>query len=91
VPTYEYKCKACDHRLEAFHSMSAKPLVDCPECEKPELQKLISAGAGMIFRGSGFYETDYKRKGEKKSASEEKSANKKTPASCEGCPKAKSA
>jgi predicted nucleic acid-binding Zn ribbon protein len=72
--------------------MSATPLVDCPHCKAPDLKKLISKGAGMIFKGSGFYETDYKRKGEK-TPSEPTNAKPATakPASCEGCPKAKSA
>ena len=62
MPTYEYECDACGHTLEAFQSMSDKPLRKCPKCGKLKLQRLIGAGAGIIFKGSGFYETDYKRK-----------------------------
>jgi len=52
VPTYEYECEACGYEFEAFHSMSAKPLVDCPECCEPKLVKLISPGAAIIIRGT---------------------------------------
>ncbi|GAB4334095.1 MAG: hypothetical protein Kow0099_06070 [Candidatus Abyssubacteria bacterium] len=61
MPTYEYECKACGHVCDVFHSMNAKPRVKCPECGGPT-RKRIGAGAGIIFKGSGFYETDYKRK-----------------------------
>ena len=66
MPTYEYRCSACGHELEAFHSMSADPLRLCPACETENLQRLISKGAGMIFKGSGFYQTDYKKSAEPK-------------------------
>ncbi|MCD8350761.1 MAG: zinc ribbon domain-containing protein [Planctomycetaceae bacterium] len=62
MPTYEYECEACGHAFEEFQSMSAKPLKKCPECSKNKLIRLIGSGAGIIFKGSGFYETDYKRK-----------------------------
>ena len=62
MPTYEYECDACGHTMEAFQSMTDKPLRKCPKCGKLKLQRLIGAGAGIIFKGSGFYETDYKRK-----------------------------
>ena len=62
MPTYEYECDACAHTMEAFQSMSDKALRKCPACNKLKLQRLIGAGAGIIFKGSGFYETDYKRK-----------------------------
>ncbi len=60
MPTYDYLCSACDHRFEKFQSMSAKTLRKCPECKKPALERLIGAGAGVIFKGSGFYQTDYR-------------------------------
>ena len=69
MPTYEYECKRCEHRFEAFHAMSADPLRKCPECGRRTLRRLISAGAGLIFKGSGFYITDYKRNGSGKSDS----------------------
>ena len=63
MPTYEYECPECDHAFEKFQSMSDKPVKKCPECKKNKVQRLIGAGSGIIFKGSGFYETDYKRKG----------------------------
>lgn len=62
MPTYEYACLACDHRFEEFQSMTAKPIRKCPQCGKLKVKRLISAGAGVIFKGSGFYETDYRSK-----------------------------
>ncbi|MCZ6786331.1 MAG: zinc ribbon domain-containing protein [Planctomycetota bacterium] len=61
MPTYDYVCNACEHAFHAFHAMSDDPLKKCPECGKDSLRRLIGAGAGIIFKGSGFYETDYKR------------------------------
>jgi putative FmdB family regulatory protein len=60
MPTYDYLCDGCGHRFEEFQSMTAKALRKCPECGKNALQRLIGAGAGVIFKGSGFYETDYR-------------------------------
>lgn len=60
MPTYDYLCSACGHRFEEFQSMSADPLVKCPACKKNKLERLIGAGAGVIFKGSGFYQTDYR-------------------------------
>ena len=59
MPTYEYECQKCGHRFEDFQSMTAKPLSKCPEC-KGKLKRLIGAGAGFLFKGSGFYITDYR-------------------------------
>ncbi len=66
MPTYEYECAACGHTFEEFQSMSDKPLRKCPQCKKQKLQRLIGSGAGIIFKGSGFYETDYKRQSQPK-------------------------
>jgi len=52
MPTYDYKCEECGHEFEAFHGMTAEPLKDCPECNKPALQKLIGAGAAAIVKGT---------------------------------------
>jgi putative FmdB family regulatory protein len=60
MPTYDYACTACGHRFEEFQSMSAEPLKKCPACKKAKLERLIGAGAGVIFKGSGFYQTDYR-------------------------------
>lgn len=61
MPTYEYRCKNCSHELEEFQSMKDEPLVMCPVCHTPNLVRLISNGAGLIFKGQGFYLTDYKK------------------------------
>lgn len=90
MPTYEYRCEACGHELEAFQPMKDSPLTDCPFCKSPSLKRRISKGAGMIFKGSGFYETDYRRKGrpgEKVEAAAEGKASESKPAESEsvGC------
>jgi len=71
MPTYEYRCEACGHEFEAFQSMTAAPLETCPACEKDQLRRLIGTGAGIIFKGSGFYETDYRSKDYKEKAKAE--------------------
>lgn len=68
MPTYDYECSSCGHRFEEFQSMSAKPLKKCPECGKSALERLIGLGAGIIFKGGGFYETDYRSDSYKKAA-----------------------
>lgn len=71
MPTYEYVCDACEHEFEEFQSITAKPLRKCPECGKARLKRLIGTGAGIIFKGSGFYETDYRSESYKKGAKAE--------------------
>jgi len=61
MPTYEYVCAKCDHELEAFQSMKDAPLKKCPSCGKSALRRKIGGGAGLIFKGTGFYITDYKK------------------------------
>ena len=81
MPTYDYRCNACGHTFDAFQRMSADALTDCPECGKPALRRLIGSGAGIIFKGSGFYETDYKRSrsdGEKKPEKPDSKSDKKS-------------
>ena len=63
MPTYEYACAKCGHHFEQFHSMKDSPLKKCPNCGKPALKLLIGGGAGLIFKGTGFYITDYKKSG----------------------------
>lgn len=70
MPTYEYKCKNCGHVFEKFQSITKGPIRKCPKCGKRKLKRLIGSGSGIIFRGSGFYQTDY-RSDEYKKASEE--------------------
>lgn len=67
MPTYAYECQACGHGFEEFQSMTANALRKCPECKKLKLQRLIGPGAGIIFKGSGFYETDYRSESYKNS------------------------
>lgn len=67
MPTYDYECSACEHTFEAFQQITAKPLKSCPNCGKRNVQRLIGTGAAIIFKGSGFYQTDYNRSKEYKS------------------------
>ncbi len=88
MPTYEYECKKCNHRFEKFQSITAEPLKTCPECSG-ELKRLIGLGAGIIFKGSGFYCTDYKDTKQPSSSPAQTSQCKTCPASDDnkGCPK----
>lgn len=78
MPTYEYKCDNCDHLFEIYQSMKDDKLTKCPECGKETLRRLIGTGSGLIFKGSGFYLTDYKNKPSEKSASSPATANSET-------------
>jgi putative FmdB family regulatory protein len=60
LPTYEYQCTACGHAFEKFQSIKAAPIKKCPECGKAKVKRLIGMGAGLLFKGSGFYITDYR-------------------------------
>ncbi len=82
MPTYDYKCDACGHDMEVFQSITASPLKKCPKCGRNALKRLIGAGAGLIFKGSGFYCTDYRKGGSTPSSS--------SSPSCKNCPKAES-
>jgi len=74
MPTYDYRCDGCGHEFDEFQSITAKPLRKCPACAKPKLKRLIGTGAGVIFKGSGFYETDYRSDSYKKAEKAEKDA-----------------
>ena len=74
VPTYEYVCEACGHEFELFQSMSASVKRKCPDCGKLKLKRLIGIGSGVIFKGSGFYQTDYRSDSYKKAAEADKKA-----------------
>ena len=77
MPTYEYQCSKCHHRFDEFQSISAKPLTKCPKC-KGKVQRLIGGGAGFLFKGSGFYQTDYRSSKYKESAKNDSSSNSKS-------------
>ncbi len=70
MPTYDYKCSECNHTFEYFQPMSAEPLKECPKC-KGKLKRIIGTGSGPIFKGSGFYQTDYKGKSQQSKKSSE--------------------
>ena len=72
MPTYDYRCNACGHEFELFQAMSAGVKKKCPECGKLALERLIGIGAAVMFKGSGFYETDYRSDSYKKGAEAEK-------------------
>jgi putative FmdB family regulatory protein len=78
MPTYDYVCAACDHEFELFQSIKAEPEKKCPECGKKKLRRLIGPGAAIVFKGSGFYTTDYRSESYKKAAAAEKTSG--TPA-----------
>lgn len=71
MPTYEYRCPACGNDFEKFQRMSDEPVADCPECAA-KAERRLSAGAGLLFKGSGFYITDYRNDGYKKAADSDK-------------------
>ena len=84
MPTYEYECLSCKHKFEILQSITAKPKTKCPKCAK-KLRKLISSTGGFIFKGAGFYATDYK-KAAKSADSSPASVCPKANAGCAGCP-----
>ncbi|MFO0799924.1 MAG: zinc ribbon domain-containing protein [Gemmataceae bacterium] len=96
MPTYDYKCHACGHTFEELQSFSAPVLTKCPACKKNKLERLFGGGGAIIFKGSGFYETDYGRGGQKKPAddapvADAKPAETKTETKAESTPKAEPA
>lgn len=94
MPTYEYRCRGCGHEFERFQKITAKPIKECPACGDGEAERLISSGAGVVFRGPGFYATDYRKSapgernaeegGEKKSAEKGEKGEKGSGAKGEG-------
>jgi putative FmdB family regulatory protein len=71
MPTYDYVCDGCGHAFELFQSMTEEPKKTCPECKKKKLRRLIGAGAALVFKGSGFYKTDYRSESYKKGAAKD--------------------
>jgi putative FmdB family regulatory protein len=84
MPTYDYECDACKHTFEEFQSMSEEPLKKCPVCKKKKLRRLIGTGAAIIFKGSGFYQTDYRSESYKSAAKADDKAGSATDTSKSG-------
>jgi len=74
MPTYDYRCSGCGYEYELFQPITAKPKRKCPSCGQLKAKRLIGTGGGVIFRGSGFYQTDYRSEGYAKAAKAEKEA-----------------
>lgn len=68
MPTYDYECQSCGHTFEVFQGINDPVLQKCPECQKKKLQRLFGTGAAIVFKGSGFYQTDYRSDSYKKGA-----------------------
>lgn len=87
MPTYEYECTSCGHSFEITQKMTDAPLEKCPKCKKA-LRKVIGNGAGIIFKGSGFYATDYRKQAYKEKEKQDKpSCNVSSGKDCSSCPK----
>ncbi|MEM0983164.1 MAG: zinc ribbon domain-containing protein [Planctomycetota bacterium] len=78
MPTYDYRCNNCGHEFEKFQSISASRLRKCPSCKKNSLERLIGMGGAVLFKGGGFYETDYRSESYKKGAEKDKPSESKT-------------
>ncbi len=76
MPTYAYQCDACEHQFDEFQKMSDEPLTKCPKCKKKKLRRLIGGGAALLFKGSGFYITDYRSESYKSAAKADTEAGK---------------
>jgi putative FmdB family regulatory protein len=85
MPTYDYVCDACEHSFELFQSIKDEPKKKCPACGKNKLRRLIGPGAAIVFKGSGFYQTDYRSESYKKAAAADHAPAK----CCADCPKHK--
>jgi len=77
MPTYEYICESCGYEFERFQSIATRPIRKCPNCGKGSLKRLIGAGSGVIFKGPGFYQTDYRSESYKKAEKSDKSSTEK--------------
>jgi putative FmdB family regulatory protein len=77
MPTYDYECDACNHEFELFQSINDSVKRKCPECGKLKLRRLFGTGAAVVFKGSGFYQTDYRSESYKKAAEKDKKASSK--------------
>ncbi len=83
MPTYDYECNACGHAFELFQSISEPVKLKCPKCKKSKLRRLFGTGSAVMFKGSGFYQTDYRSDSYKKAADAEKKSSSDTPAAAE--------
>src|SRR5436305_453991 len=84
MPTYEYHCDACEHNFDEFQSMTEEPLKKCPECGKRKLRRIFGTGAAVLFKGSGFYQTDYRSESYKSAAKADQEASSKPAAGTDG-------
>jgi len=84
MPTYDYVCDACDHEFELFQSISDSVKRKCPQCGKLKLRRLFGTGAAVVFKGSGFYQTDYRSESYKKAAEKEKKSAESSSSSSNG-------
>ena len=75
MPTYDYICDACGHEFEAYERITAQPQTECPECKQLQLRRKIGPGAAILFKGSGFYQTDYRSDSYKKAAEADKTSS----------------
>ncbi len=90
MPTYDYQCDACDHKFEVFQGINDEHLKKCPECKKNKLRRLFGTGAAIMFKGSGFYQTDYRSDSYKKGAEADKKASEPSSSSSESKSESKS-
>lgn len=91
MPTYDYQCDACDHEFELFQSINDQIKRKCPECGRMKLRRLFGTGAAIMFKGSGFYQTDYRSDSYKKAAAaDKKSTETKSESSADGAKKSES-
>src|SRR5437899_3226759 len=91
MPTYEYECDACEHNFDEFQSINDKPLKKCPKCGKNKLRRVFGAGAAILFKGSGFYQTDYRSESYQKAAKADQEASKSPSSSSSSTDSTKSA
>jgi len=90
MPTYDYECDACGHKFELFQGINDEVQTKCPECKKKKLRRLFGTGGAIVFKGSGFYQTDYRSESYKKGAKAEKSSSESKPAESKGSEGSKS-
>ncbi len=84
MPTYDYICDSCGHEFEAYEPITSEPRTECPECKLSKLRRKIGPGAAILFKGSGFYQTDYRSDSYKKAEKAEKSANEPAKSTADG-------